>query len=66
MRVYFFLLSLLWSLPVYAGLNAGVQFTFEMLTDDFDDLLTYAWPVIAVVVSAFVIIKAFKRVIFSI
>lgn len=48
-----------------AALHAAVATTFTAITTDFQALMDLAWPLIAVVVSAFWIIRSFKKVVFS-
>lgn len=60
------LLSFLFlSLSVFAALPPEVTTAFTTLTTDFNALVALAWPLIALIVSAFWIIKAFKRIVFS-
>jgi hypothetical protein len=56
---------LIFSFPVYAALPIIVATTIKDLQIDFGALLDLGWPLIAVVISAFWIIRLFKRVVFS-
>jgi len=64
MRTLLFFLLLLLPISSFA-LPIEIQFAIEDITFDFEDLMALAWPLIVLVVSAFWIIKVFKRFIFS-
>lgn len=65
MRFLFFLF-LFFPLPTMAALPIVVATTFKDLIIDFGLLLALAWPLIALIVASFWIIKAFKRIVFSV
>lgn len=60
MRFLLFLFLFLLPLVSFA-LPIEIQFAIEDIVFDFEDILTLAWPLIANIVIAFLMIKVFKH-----